>query len=302
MHTVDRSAGYRVLAAGSLVLTLLLVAMGAIVRSTGSGLGCPDWPLCHGGLLPFDDRAATIEWTHRLMASAAGAAILALAAWTAWRGRSPRSCAVGVTLAAVLAGQAYLGREAVVRELPREVVALHLASALLLVALLTWLAVTPAARRSADTLPPRWRITTLVLAAAVLAVVGLGMLVVVNGAALACSTWPGCAEGPLPLLRGGHAQDVQWLHRLVALVGLGVLALSAWLARRWQIPAALRVLAAAILALYLAQAAIGAVNVWWALPTTWRAVHVLMANVLWMLAVAMVRASWASHGGVSGHT
>lgn len=292
MQASSRSAsGYTVLAVSTVALTLVLIAMGAVVRSTGSGLGCPDWPLCNGGVLPFNDRAATIEWTHRLMAMAAGIAIASLAVWTAWRGHSARSLASGLGLVMLLAGQAYLGREAVLRELPAEVVTLHLGTALVLVAVLTWLAV-GAVPGTARPLPRQRRIVALASAAAVLAVVALGMLVVVNGAGLACSAWPGCPEGTLPFLRGDRIQDIQWLHRLLALGGFGGLAILVGLARRWRLPQSLLVLSALTLALYLAQAAVGAVNVWWDLPAEARAVHVLIANVLWMLAVANVAIAW----------
>lgn len=292
-----RASGYAGLAAATVGLTLLLIAMGAVVRTTGSGLGCPDWPLCNGGVLPFDDRAATIEWTHRLLAAVTGIAITTLAIWTARRGRSIRSLATGTGLVALLAGQAYLGREAVLRELPPEVVALHLGSALLLLAILTWLAVEAGAPRPSSPLPGRWRFAAVAAGTSVLGVLTLGTLVVVNGAALACSDWPGCPEGSIPFLRGEHVQDIQWLHRLLALTGFIGLIVVGWLAHRWRLPRVLRLLSALMLVLYLAQAAIGALNVWWELPTAWRATHVFMANVLWMLAVVIIATAWRGTQG-----
>ncbi len=49
----------------------LLIVLGALVRITGSGLGCGDeWPVCHGRLIPrFSDTATFIEWNHRLVAA-----------------------------------------------------------------------------------------------------------------------------------------------------------------------------------------------------------------------------------------
>jgi heme A synthase len=55
-----------------LLATLLLIAIGAIVRNTDSGFGCPDWSLSHGNLIPPAEKTATIEWSHRTVASIVG--------------------------------------------------------------------------------------------------------------------------------------------------------------------------------------------------------------------------------------
>src|SRR3954451_15562591 len=75
--------GYQLLATVAAVGTYLLIVVGAIVRVTGSGLGCPDWPTCHGQLVPPLETAAIIEDTHRLLGARGSPLILAptVGAW-----------------------------------------------------------------------------------------------------------------------------------------------------------------------------------------------------------------------------
>src|SRR6476469_7663828 len=49
-------------------LTYFLMVWGNLVSSTGSGLACPDWPLCHGTVTPTPSVPVFLEWGHRLLA------------------------------------------------------------------------------------------------------------------------------------------------------------------------------------------------------------------------------------------
>src|SRR5207244_6695150 len=81
--------GFRILAVATAAVTYALVVLGGVVRVSGSGLGCPDWPLCHGHLLPPLNLYAIIEYSHRTTASLASALIVltAAVALLAWRKR-----------------------------------------------------------------------------------------------------------------------------------------------------------------------------------------------------------------------
>src|SRR6266481_7483435 len=77
---------FRRLAWAAAVCTYLLIVLGAIVRITGSGLGCGDhWPLCNGHLFPpLDDIGTVIEWSHRLVAALVSGLVVGLAAYARW--------------------------------------------------------------------------------------------------------------------------------------------------------------------------------------------------------------------------
>ncbi|NPA32113.1 MAG: heme A synthase [Aquificae bacterium] len=117
----------------SLVLTYVLMVFGGIVTSTGSGLGCPDWPLCHGQLLPFQLKeqiptppaplvAPTplqpwIEQIHRILGGITGLVLLATLYLSFKEGtRFVRKALVFIFIALVF--EALLGMRVVVTEAP----------------------------------------------------------------------------------------------------------------------------------------------------------------------------------------
>src|SRR4051812_50005084 len=114
MRTRPMKRTFRSLATTTVVLTLLLIAWGGIVRATGSGDGCPDWPTCFGRWIPRADYHTLIEYTHRLFAFLAGFASTALAAVGGWslirRGPLDRLTAwLAVTLLPLFVVQALIG-------------------------------------------------------------------------------------------------------------------------------------------------------------------------------------------------
>ena len=123
--------GFRALSVATAVATYALVVLGGVVRVSGSGLGCPDWPLCHGRVLPPLDLHAIIEYSHRTAGSVTGLLIglTVVFAWIGWRQR--RDIVSPATLAAgLLALEVSLGAITVRLELPPVIVLAHLATAM----------------------------------------------------------------------------------------------------------------------------------------------------------------------------
>ncbi len=68
MPPMRPTRGFRLLALAAAASAWALVAVGGIVRVTESGLGCPDWPLCAGRVVPEQQKEPMIETSHRWVA------------------------------------------------------------------------------------------------------------------------------------------------------------------------------------------------------------------------------------------
>ena len=291
---MPRLSRYQALTVVTAVATLALITVGALVRTTGSGLGCPDWPLCHGGLLPPLEKTAIIEYSHRTLASVVGALVVAVAVVSLRVRRDDRTVrALALAALPLLALQAWLGKIAVERELPAEVVTFHLATALILLALLALIAafaVLGPGRRRVDSPQQRDFLRVAAGAAAVTAgVLLVGAYVVGSGAGFACTDWPGCPEAQVPFTDGGRLQHIHWLHRLTVLAGLAAIALVTLAAT--TLPEQTRLLRRAawtLLGLYLLQVAIGALNVWTDFSEAARVAHLAAGSAIWALLVLIV--------------
>ena len=143
------SARFRKLTLVTAIVTFALVVLGGIVRVTGSGLGCLDWPLCSQPL-PDDHIKPALEMGHRFVAAFVTALIVlvAIAAWRGYRGHKwifrPAMAGVGVILFQIILGAITV----LLKNQPLTVVA-HFGAALTMLACATIVAT--AARLPGDT-------------------------------------------------------------------------------------------------------------------------------------------------------
>jgi cytochrome c oxidase assembly protein subunit 15 len=304
----------------SFVVCLIVVVMGAWVRLTDAGLGCPDWPGCYGQLLVPDDPAAAADYPerplevgkawremiHRYAASGLGLLIVIMAV-LAWRNRvDPRQPVIlPLALVGIVIFQGILGMWTVTLLLKPTIVMLHLLGGMTTLALLFWLA------RTVPSGPKHPEIRAFAaVGLAVLAVqIALGGWVSTNYAALACPDFPTCQTQWWPTMdfqngfkpwhglgidyEGGILDNasrvaIHVTHRIGAVVTALVLGLLAW--RAWREPGlerAARYVAAAL----IVQLAIGVAIVLTQLPLSLAVAHNAVAALLLISVVNLNRAA-----------
>ena len=272
-------------------MLVLIVATGATVRLTGSGLGCPHWPTCNTTHALPKGYHSDIEFSNRIVSFFTVVATLALAA-AAWRtrglGRRGKLLATGV-FAGTLA-QAPLGAITVYYDLNPYLVLTHLLLSLTVLGLsvLVLLEASRAVRGGASALPAVARSGGAVLLAAV------GVLVVTGTLATAAGRFPG-SSGTTVAERLGSFYPAVWLHvRAVAAFGIVFLLLAAWAwTRRARYPWLLRG-CVGLLAILLVQMGIGELQyrtygtvAWWIVVA-----HVALAAMLFAWTVGLVARLW----------
>jgi heme a synthase len=316
MNAPQRLVWFRRLALGGVILAATVVVLGAWVRLTAAGLGCPDWPGCYGHIYPRagdETGRALREMIHRYAAATLGLTVTTLAAW-ALVNRRDRRQPQGVPLAlfAVVCLQGALGALTVTLLLRPLIVTAHLLGGLTTLGLLRWLSITPERLPSAPADRPLQRFAAAGLAVVALQV-ALGGWTSANYAAPACADFPTCQGSWWPPMdfRGGFRPGarpgidyeggvlaypartaIHFTHRMgAAVTGLSLLALAACAWRRARSPRQRR--AAAWLALAVCgQIAIGILMVLAGVPLPLATLHNAGAALLVIATVNLLRAQW----------
>jgi protoheme IX farnesyltransferase len=285
---------FQKLAAATVVTAIALVTIGVIVRATGSGLGCPDWPLCHGQIVPpLDDYKAWIEWVHRTVAVIIGFEVIGLAGLAFLDLRGRRTLLVATVVAVLLVGfQAWLGRETVRLGNSGESVTAHLASAMALVGLLVWiLARSLYPTRLSGAGSQRFTLIAALGAGSVFALLLFGSHVTATSQWIVFPDWPLMNGTLFPAVTDANSANV--LHRWIAIiVGLIVAAvLVAALRLRPRTGPIVR-LAAVAAVLFPIQAVVGGLQILTGLAGWTQTLHLAFGAVIWALLVAVVAISY----------
>lgn len=226
------STQYRGWLIGLIVLTYILMVWGALVRGSGSGLGCPDWPLCYGQFIPPFRTDVLIEYTHRLLASLVGIWTLGFSV-VVWLHKESRCKLGGWALAAIflLMTQALLGGVTVESELKPYFVAIHLGVGLIFLSLLVrmlyglYYEIQQPSGKQND-----WFVLAVITLVILFLQIVLGGMVAGSHAGLACPDFPTCLGSWWPLLKGNVG--LHYTHRLGAYLVLVLITVLAFGARK----------------------------------------------------------------------
>lgn len=291
---------FRIVVVAAILSAFFQVTLGGVVRVTDSGLGCPDWPLCHGEIIPPFDTATLIEYSHRLSGSVLGLLVIATTAIVWMRFRANRLVwymSIAALVLVIVAG--ILGGITVLTELAWQYRLLHLSIAEMLIGCLVVAAVagwnpypslpSDTNSKQADSLKPL--IIASLLGAFVLILSGSYM--VGEGYGTSCATWPLCRGSLLP---DGWAYTVHMGHRYIAAVVGIVILWTAW--RSWaSAPAHSPVRTASVLlALAFAlQIAVGAFVIWSNFAADLKATHLSLATLVWVFLVFLSALIYSYH-------
>ena len=274
--------------------TIGLVVIGVIVRATDSGMGCPDWPLCYGQLIPPTTDSgdiiaykAWLEWIHRAIAAVIGLIVLAVV-FIALRNLKDRRSLQGASIAllALVLFQAWLGRQTVLESNSGQSVTAHLASAMAFVGLQVWVL----ARSGYDeTLAGIRRasgsvVAPLIAAGAIYALLLFGSNVTGTDTGLLYPDWPLMGGTLFPPIT--ELATPMIVHRYATVIVALILISAIWIVRREKgSPMLVRQLLTYGAVVFAVQCVIGAIQIFTKLAPWTQTLHVALATVIWVLTV-----------------
>jgi len=282
---------FNIVLLASLISAIFQVTLGGVVRVTQSGLGCPDWPLCHGQIVPPIEAASLIEFSHRLSATLLGILVLTatIVAWKIYRNYSGPTISIFVTFILVLCA-AVFGAVSVITELAWWAVLVHLAIAELVIA---FLVITFLFSQVQDIRNLASDLSTKSLGWVNIYVgltVFLTFLLIITGSYMvglgygsACATWPLCKGALLP---DGTPFIIHMFHRILGgIVTLLVVGIVFTFYTKGLRNGKLCIAVVLLFGSFVFQILIGAVIIWTGFDIWVRSIHLTMATLSWTFLV-----------------
>lgn len=288
-------AAYARVTAIALASLVVIVLTGAAVRLTGSGLGCPTWPRCHGAFVTTQlDSHGWIEYGNRLFTGFVAVSAIAVCLLAFLRRPFRRDLALlGALLPVGVVGQAVIGGLAVLHGLAPGLVMAHFGLSMLILAggvALAW-----RARHEPSAEPVNDR--SAVLAVRVLLAIA-AWVIFLGTTSTASGPHPGASGNHVVSRLTFHGADtmtwiIHWHGRFSTLFGLCAVATWFWLRRR-EAPAQLRRAVTVVCCLVAAQGVVGGVQYELGLPSELVWLHIVLATSTWLSVLWSV----ASAGGL----
>ncbi|OFW39537.1 MAG: hypothetical protein A3J29_13195 [Acidobacteria bacterium RIFCSPLOWO2_12_FULL_67_14b] len=305
-----RLTSFQRLALATTAITYVLILVGGLVRASGAGLGCPDWPRCFGGWVPpmsaadlppqfdpsqFNPALMWTEYLNRLLGVTVGFFILAtvISAWRHHR-REPRILWTSIAAVLLTGFQGWLGGRVVAAELAAWIVTVHMIVALVIVQMLLYVtvaAMTGRDVRRAEALAPAdptlrtsataqaVALRTSLMALVVLTLIQIGLGTQVRGAVDAALD-AGTPRASALATVGA----IDYLHRDAAIVVLvGAILLVAWLLKgppKGGRPITLIRWSYAVLGLAVVQVGLGILMAYISLLPAAQVLHLTLASLL----------------------
>jgi heme A synthase len=294
----------RRLSAAAVLVALGTVMLGSWTRINGAGMTCPDWPLCHGMLVPSLADGTVWEWTHRLFAFMVAPLVIAvmIAAWRV-RDKSPFVSPALAVIGGLFFVQVLLGAATVKLSNSPMSVVVHWGTAMAFIASLCamWLFAREdiVILRRPEGASKGTSLIGMLAGTAFVAFITMciGAYVSSSGAGLACLSIPNCAGNVVVYNEG---QYVQMLHRIVAGATLLCAVLSFALSWIRTTSPRVRVTVTIGLGLVFVQVLLGLLNVALRLPMDLREAHAFNAALVFLSFV--IAAIFAAMDATAGAT
>jgi len=293
----------------TLIATLLLIAVGSLVRVSGAGLGCPDWPKCWGCWFPpasvdqidpdylaekgisiedFNPTKMWIEYINRLLGATIGLlVILTFVRSVPYRQSQPRIF-WGALVAVFLVGFAgWLGGQVVQSGLKPGMITLHMVSAMMLLCVLLYIVVLAMDHTSDISLPLTIRRRLIHLSTLLFVIIALQMLL---GTQVREAIDP-YIKNDTGIDRSAWMTTIGWIdhiHRSFTWLVIAAAAFFVYTVQKYNIQGFFKTLTHTNIALIAAQTVFGILLAYGGLPHVFQILHLLTAALLISAIFALV--------------